>query len=540
MRTSIKVLAAIVAMSAAHKVSAEPTAYPTDTSVLFKIINNTNSNILADELDSRTVWVMPPNTAKATVGNMHTKTSNLGFCKEMGMLQKITARLTSDLGELQERRKRSIPGIERLSDEASKLYQAVTLYANSNSLTELAEMDDRIKSDENRLTELYKLAESCQPEVTPEKCARINNEMSDVIKDKRALSKSRAELTKTNSDSVAGYDKRLRVYQAANKRFEAAKAIHDTISDSIFAIQRKFHESYGYYGKMEGARASIVYKSTWDDNLVKLRSENPEINFSKVATKKAKLMAELLGVKDIDASGAIKAIGIGGDAKDNSVSFEAYPQDLSTNVVLSLIGACPLEHPDYFDVSSNVLKDMQYGLIITYDYDTVFKLKAKATYNMYRMYQKITSSHTSGGFFSSHTSATIEERNFFRDSFKMEWDDQENTISQADKDAREKEMRDNVLLRLASYALPNVASRGDVIAAAKPPTRGAIVLVDGLAKTCPTNVYCQGAIVVATVLDAIFGSSSSTASFLNIQDTQVVEVYSNNQKITKSWITSYL
>ena len=166
--------------------------------------------------------------------------------------------------------------------------------------------------------------------------------------------------------------------------------------------------------------------------------------------------------------------------------------------------------------------------------------EAEAKYNMYKMYQKIMRSGKSGGLFRSKSWSSVEERNFFKDSFTVSWDDSENTLSQADKDAREQEMRRSVLSRLATIALPTVPNRAEILNAGDPPTRGAIVVSDELMKTCPSNVYCVAGAAVMRVLDAIFGNSTSTANYTNIQDITVTEKYNNKQKITKSWITSYL
>ena len=62
---------------------AEPTLYPPDLKVLSSITNTTDSNLMADELDSKTVWVLPPNTAKAQVSGLHSLTASMGFCAEM-------------------------------------------------------------------------------------------------------------------------------------------------------------------------------------------------------------------------------------------------------------------------------------------------------------------------------------------------------------------------------------------------------------------------------------------------------------------------
>lgn len=291
---------------------------------------------------------------------------------------------------------------------------------------------------------------------------------------------------------------------------------------------------------MEGARAAIRYTSSWDENVQLLRNENPGINFSKIPTKNAKLMTELAGLANVDAQGAIKSIGLGGVMTQGLAAFPSYPETLSTNVVLSLIGACPMAHPDYFDIDSNSAQDMEYGLIITYDYDTVFTFKASATYNMYKMYQKIQQSASSGVFFSSRSWTEVTEKNFFSDSFSVKWDDPENTIKPENKILLEKEMRTSVFSRLATLALPNVPNKADVIAAGELPVHGAVVAGDALISQSGGNIYSIGSGVILKVLDAIFGSSATSTTYTNIQNVDITDDYAQTQKITKSWITSYV
>jgi hypothetical protein len=513
---------------------AEPTLYPKDLTVLSNIQNTTDSNILADEKDSKTVWVMPPNTAQATVSGLHTKTANMGFCAEMRDLKDASKDSLAQIVSLEKAKASRQLEFAAIQKTADDLAQKAAAYAADSGLSALLDLDNRIQTAEARLSELYSQNDKCTGT-----CDQIQAEMKTVIASKYQMMKDRNALASLNTTNVQEYRRRQSVANAAQKAADNAKNAYTDMVNELFGLKTRFQALFSSYGQMEGARAAISYKSSWNDNVASLRAANPGINFSKIATKNANLMTEIAGIS-IDPQGAIKAINFGGKSVDGAAQFPAYPESLSSNVVLSLIGACPMEHPEYFDMKSNDVQNMQYGVMITYDYDSIFTTKAIVHYNMYKMYQKIISSGTKSGFFNSSSWSSVQESNFFRDSFSVEWDVSENLISADVKQQREEEMRQSVLFRLATLALPNSPNRAEIIAAAQPPKHGAIVLSDGLEKTCPTNAYCQGAAIMLQVLDAIFGSSSSNASYTNITDINSTDNYSETGKITKSWITSYL
>lgn len=517
-----------------HSAFAEPTLYPTNVSVLSSIINKTNSNILADEVDPKTIWVMPPNTATAKVSGMHTPTANMGYCAEMRDLQTYTRDLSAQINDLMKLKKSKTQELLALEDKASALDQAAQKFAADRNLSALSELDTRIGSAEIRLTELYALQDRCT-----NNCEQIEVEVSDLIKAKAEMLKQRNVLAKENTADIRAYNKMQKEAVAAKNRYISKRQVFTDLAGEIQTMQNQFKAAYASFGKMEGARAGIKYKSTWDDNVTALREANPGFNIQKIKTQNAQLMTELSGLENVDAGSAILGMPLPG-FKDGLAKYPAYPESLTTNVVLSLVGACPMAHPEYFDLGQVPLAEMSYGMIITYDYQTIFKMKASVKYNMYKMYQKIVSSGSRGGLFSSRSWSNVEEKNIFQDSFIVKWDDRENSVPQEEKEEREKEMRHAVLLRLATQAIPDSPSRVELLQAVAPGPHGAIVLADALTKTCGFNVYCQGGAIVMRVLDAIFGSSSTSSSYTKITNSDLEENYEVQQKITKSWITTYL
>lgn len=539
--TLSKSLAASLALAlfgASGVVQAEPTLYPqgSNLSLLGNLTNDTNSSLLADEESPNTVWVLPPATGKAYVHGLHTKSASMGFCAELSDLQKYSREQQAEINNLAKRRNSKAAEAERLQKVADALEFEAEKFAADKQLTALVSMDERLAGFEERLSELYEQANNCSTA-----CDAINEEIATVTASKKTMMRDRNDIARKNAEDVRIYTKKQRAAAAAKKNVKSVMQVYTDLIAEIYAIKDTYLKRYSSFGAMEGAYSSLVYETNWNENIEALRKANPGIAFNKIATKNVKVMVENAGVPGFVGAGAVLAINVaGGKPQDNAFPFIAYPENLNTNVILSLLGACPMEHPKMFDVVENSAQRMKFGVIVSYEYDSIFTAKATVSYNMYKMYQKIVSSGSSGGFFSSRSWTNVEERTFFRDSMDIVWDDRENTISQEQKDAREGEMRQAVLGRLASLALANTPERADILAAAGAPVRGALVLSNELIRACPGNIYCVAGASFARVLDAIFGSSKTTASYTNITDTKLTESYSGKSKISKPLITSYL
>lgn len=514
---------------------AEPTLYPKPNNLLSTIHNTTDSNILADFSDPHTIWVMPPNTATAAVASMHTKTANMGFCREMGNLQGYTRDLSQQMADLSDVKYAQSQNLIKLQTRASQLNEEAEQFAATKNLSAILTLDTQIEVLDTNLQSLYEQSDKCTHD-----CELILEDIRTTMAAKKELLKQRSELSKQNSADVRTYEKKKAAATAAQKTAKDARSIYQELMTDIQKVRTDFLSSYDSFGKMEGARASLTYKSHWNDNLTTLRSLNSGINFAKIATKNAQLATELAGLGNNKVSGAIMEIGMGGSLQGSALKFAAYPEEMANNVVLSLIGACPMEHPEYFDLKNNDVSSMKYGVIISYDYSTMVNIKATASYNMYKIYTKILSSGSSGGLFSSSSWSNVFEKNFFKDSFSVTWDNSENAITPEEKEKIEAQLRFNVMSRLAAIALPVSADRAGIIAAAPPPPHGAAVIASTFAPCAPISIYCATGSAVASILDAIFGSSSSSANYTNINDIEVVDNYLETKKVTSSWITSYI
>ncbi|AZZ36904.1 hypothetical protein CIK05_08910 [Bdellovibrio sp. qaytius] len=531
------IMAAI--MTAAATAGATPTPYPLDPSLLFAVTNSTTSGLIADDTDSRKVYVLPPTVAEASVNGLHTLSANIGFCKEMGMLQSYsrnTAAQISELSNQQVANKKNLDKIQQQLEEAR--IEAAEIVADKR-LQALVDLDTRIESMEARLSELYALEEKCD-----KFCDQVLTEIKDTEVEKKKFVKDRRALALENAEAVKAYQKKKDVADALQTNFNDANSTFIKQRAELLAIRSEFNEMYKTFAKMEGGRAALNYESNWDSNLDKLRNENPAFQFEKIQTNNAKLFTSINSVSDIPTDLAVVGYEIAGIQKENYLELPAgFPGAISGNIRLSLVGACPMIHPEYFDIEKGYGADkMAYGLTFTYDFPAAYHLKATAKYNMYKLYTKTVSSGSSGGFFSSHSWTNVEERTFFRDGFSVDWisQDPQNDISDDRRMETEREMRQHIMERIGSLALPTSPNQGQMVAPGAPPQRGATVVAGSLMQACPGNAYCAAGSLILYSLDAIFGSSSASASYLQSQNFEATETWTQSKVIMKPWVTTFI
>lgn len=535
-KTILTALPVILGLSQAQAV---PTMYPDHPTVLHRILNETTSNIIGDNKDPKVVYVMPPNTGEATVNGLHTISANVGFCGEMKDLQlysRETVKRINDLAieELQAKRE-----LQKLVDAVREAQMDAAQFVADKKLQALADMDARISEMEDRLSTLYKDSETCK-----NSCDVIHDEMSNLEKEKHKLVKERRELAKQNVVDSKIYDKKKEKVRVLKESIETAKNDYIDRSQRLITIRENYLGMYSRFAKMEGGRAAFRFESGWEANRRTLAASNPGYQFELIPTQKSLVYASIKGAKDIPGDLAILAYEFGGVQKENHVELEGgFRQNLSSNIVLSLLGTCPMLHPQDFGLPKDYsVNDMKYGMTQVYEFPSSTKLRLTASYNMYKMYEKVVSSGSSGGFFSSRSWTKVEERNFFKDSYKAKWEqtDPQNQISDQERAHIESEMRKHLFERLGLFALPSSPDRNGIIAAAAPPPHGAVVIAESLVKACPGNIYCVAGSLALTALDSIFGSSKATASYKQTHDVWLEEVWELDKTIMKPWVTSFV
>ncbi len=517
---------------------AAPSIYPVNITQLQNLSNPTTSNLVADDVNLNKVYVMPPNVAEAVVTGLHTLSANVGFCREVADLQKYSRRATEKINDLSEQELKYKPEVDKARKSLFEAREDAAKYAAENKLSAIFDLDTQIQQKEDRLLNLYQLADSCKSA-----CGQVQVEIREIENSKSQLVSDRRTLARENIEQVRAYDRKKALVEARLQNLADIEDGFFKIQERLKNLRSDFHKMYADYAKLEGGRAAFNYNSHWDENLSSLRISNPGFEFEKINTQNAKLFSSIKGIKDIPGDLAILAYEIAGTPKENYMELNAgFPAAISSNIVLSLLGVCPMLHPEDFNIKMPThVSEMKYGLTIAYDFPTTVNLKASVHYNMYKMFEKIVSSGSSGGFFSSRSWTSVEERNFFRDSFSINWTEQdpENTVTEEQRLNVEHDMRAHILERLASLALPTAPNRDAIIQAGQPPPHGAVLVASSLMTACPTNIYCLGASLLFSSLDAIFGSSSASANYKQIQDIWLDESWSKAKVILKPWVTSY-
>lgn len=529
---------ALIGLVGIKSAMAVPTIYPTEVSHLSSIINPTNSNLVSDTMDKHKFFVMPPNTGKSEVSNLHSLSANLGFCREMSDLQTYSRETVEGLQRLREKENEKMDEIDLKVEAITAARKDLAKYAHENNLEEITYIDERVDVIEARITELSDQMQTCR-----QGCRDLRQQIKVLQAEKREELKRRRTITSENRTAARKYKQKENVVSALEKELELMEEQLDKMKDRLVRMRTTFLNMYSSFSKLEGAKATISFSNKWEKNLNELRENNPGYSFQKIQTQNAVITSALAGIESLPTTGAVLSYRMGGNFSEGALKLPAYPEESSGLVTLSLVGACPMLHPDYFDVNlPNGTGQMSYGLTVSYEYPSAFKVEATAKYNMYKMYQKIVKSKKRGGFFSSRRTTSVEEKTYFRDSFKVEWKEQDsaNSLTSEEKLELEREWRHAIFGRLAAVGLPAAASAG-TLELPTPPQTGAVVLGNALQRNraCQSNVYCMGATIGVKVLSAVFGSSKATNSYTNIQDAELTEEWSREKVIYKPWISTY-
>lgn len=525
---------------------ATPTIWPTEDDLvhLHKVINQTNSNLVADNVQPMKVYVMPPNSAKAVMQKqLFLRTANLGFCSEMKDLQGYTRNVSKEIANYEKRISGKKAAADEVNAKLSVARQNLAKYAIENNITELEDLDIELAELNNLIKEKTESLKDCASD-----CEELRVQIYDHNTNHASALKRRRELARKFTSAMAAYEKRKKSVEGFEDDLRAANKSWQTLEDDLSSVRTTLFNLYKDLGSLEGGRAAITYTSSWDDNIEKLRVLNPGYEFEKIQTKDSVFMTDIADLSHVPSATAVMAYKISActNGEKGRCETSTYPDSFSGSVVLSTVGACPIEHPDYFDLDlsqENSAEQMNFGMTVAYDYPTAMTVKATATYNMYKMYQKIVSSGRSGGFFKSKSWNSVTEKTFFRDSYSVNWDEQdrEASISEARKIELEQEMRNAIFDRLAKIGLPAVANPGALVTPLVPAS-GATVLGNELAnnRACQTNVYCTAASIGVKLLNAIFGGGSSSSSYTNIQDVDMKDVWSQTLVVYRPYITSYI
>lgn len=504
---------------------AVPTLYPQNFNSNLR--NATNSNVMFDSQDSTRFYVLPPHSSAAVIQNLHTVTANVGFCSEIADLQRYNADTLAQLNALKLKGSQMQVTLEQkkidLKAANGKLAEYSALHKSDTSLMRYQEL----RSVTQRLSQLYDKLKTCGAD-----CAEIQSQIS-ILEDKKF--------------ELQNYELPPELQSLAWKIDELETFIFQN-GQSLQMLQADLRDLYADFNRMfdahaqrEGGRVSISYDSHWTDNVNRLSLDNPGLRFEKIQTKNAGIKAGAYSKNNLLPGGSVLSFDVGGQSAGSQLLLEAFPESFAGNAVLNLLAVCPLLHPEWFDLpAATSVKQMSYPLTVSYEYPASMNYEVTATYNMYRMYELIKTQGKSSGFFSSKSWSNQEEEQYFKDAFRVDWriQDDRKLFSEEQKLAINADLRRQIMSRLANDLVMN--DSGTKLAAPDdPPTTGALVLSNSLSKFCPISVNCQGASIVLSVMQAIFGSSNSVQNLKRITNVTMSDTYHTEQVVLQPMLTSF-
>lgn len=513
---------------------AVPTLYP----AVFNrnVRNRTNSGYLADTKDYGRYYVLPPSDAAVRPKSLHTVTANVGFCREISELQKYNLDTLQLINTMKTREVQAQARVEQDKARLRLLKTALSRHTSSSGLQELAALDARIYQIEQRLNNLYDRYKVCAQD-----CQVLNRDIHESLRIRTELSAQRHAAGAANLQAMVEYDRQRREITALEESVTVAEADNRKLRADLFELYTLFNRMFDAHAAREGGRVSVLYESGWNQNVQRLQSENASYRFEKIPVKNVKVRAALLNREVPSPSGAVIAFELGGKSTDGVLHLESYPESLSGNVILNLLGVCPLLHPEWFGLSRPPnLQQMTFGLTVSYEYPAAMKYEVTANYNMYRMYELIKTQGQSGGFFSTHSWSAHDEQLFFRDAFRVDWkiQDDKKVISEEQKLAINADLRRQVMSRLASnLVMSNPAAPMAMPGAA--PQSGALVLANSLNGVCPANTLCQGAGLVLNVLQSVFGSTEISQHLRQSLNVNIRETYASENVVMQPMLTTY-
>lgn len=521
---------------AADFAGAAPTLYPKHFNS--GIRNSTNSDILADDQNSRRFYVLPPGDAVARVTGLHTVTANVGFCSEIAKLQRYNSDTLDLLNAMKTKDLNTKTQLEQQNKKFALASEELSSYIVAANLHELVSLDTRVFQLEKRLDELYIQLRKCSRD-----CPVLQKDIEDSQLLRTELLTKRFELSAADLMASTEYE-RKKVYVAAiRENVTELERNWKQIQADLKDLYYEFNRMFDAHAMREGGRVAISFSSGWNENVRRLNAENPNYSFERVPTKNAIMRAAAYSKNNLVLGGSILAFDVGGSSVNANglLSLESYPENFSGNAVLNLLAVCPLLHPEWFDIKTpNKIENMTYGITVGYEYPAAMQYEVTATYNMWRMYELIKSQGTSGGFFSSNSWSDHTEQEYFKDSFSVDWkiQDEKLLLTPEQKLAINSDLRRQVMSRMASQLVMNNPQAQAALAFELPKT-GSVVLANSLDKNCPLNVYCRGASIVLNVLQAVFGSANTQQSLTQIADVEMTDRYSHSQIVMQPRLTTF-
>ncbi len=519
---------------------AEPTHYPKQEIVdaFDRIKRIPEVSLIPDEVSPNLVWVLPPKIASASVSKLEGPTANLLRCSELVTLSEIFQKNWESLKEFRVRWEDKKKELVVLQDQKNLVDREAAALFIDESVSAYENLDSLYRTTSARIKELYNMIQGQPYENREALYVEIDRlkEENDKVYDKLLAVHSEQPI------KIEKYKKKKAEANSLKNSIDDTYNFYTKLRNEYTDFERSLTDATASYSRLMGGTTRLKYRSEWDNYIRQLQVLNPTYSFEKIKTKNAELSAGSSSQNSFGANGAVGRIFTPGATivEGNAVvKFNEFPEVLDATSELSLIGACPLVHPEWFPTATPVAST--YGIVIGYDIETLVNLDISADYNFYKMYQRVEEHKRKGGIFSSSSSATVSEKTILKDSLVVDFNDPEHIYPLDKKLDYITFIRSEVIKRFVMHGTQNLHDRMIILDMVNPPLSAAGQLAEqlGADENCQRSSYCKYSALGLGFLNAAFGSTKISTVYTNTMSENVQDRYHERTKFTQSFITSF-
>ena len=538
---SVTLLGALLALQTLPRpAAAAPATYGSAKCGGLTIENDTGATLVRDHEDCRLVWVLPPTAGSAQFSG-YDGHANLNLCQELKETQKSSLRVTKQIDDTNAEITKLLPSRQAADQAVAKAKARVRDLLQKAELLQLQTIQERLKDIDVRMEDIVKNSLACGDD-----CETLRAEHKNLAEERTRLGREQRDLRKQFLAEVKDFDRAKAIENAAVEKRDAVIASVDAIMSQQIKYKNTLHQMMKTYSTYGAGIAYVNYDTGWDAAVATLSQRYAgQFEFRKVQTKDARVFANVVSQGDqetyLSSLPAVLGYSLNGlkyqpFGEEVNPGMNALPSVLGGSISLSLIGGCPLYYKNFID--SNGLEpagternNYAFAISATYNYPSVYKMKMEAKYNLYKFYEKIVESSSSGGFFSSRTNTSVVENSVNRDGFVIDWtvQDPSSIYNEAKRQEVASELKQQLIGRVLNMtASPQLQAPDMSVPAPVMGEHGAVVFANGLEKTCGgINVWCTAGVWVLRGLDSIFGSSSATNSYRKAMDNWATDTWSS-------------
>lgn len=413
--------------------------------------------------------------------------------------------------------------------------------ANLPEIREIGNIEDSLIQLEARIENLLTEISACVND-----CSHLREELRSKKEERISLKRDLQQLKASYYPMVREFNKTKAELEAAQYALDNVSARADLKLKKITELKVILQNWLAFYAKLEGGFAHVDYDSQWAQNTVALNQKyQGTYVFKQIPTRNARISANFIGSDDKESylasmpailDYAINGIKFTPWGESNTIEQTSLPSRIAGSIRLSLIGGCPMYYKNFLEGDSlvkddSVNKRMNFALNATYEYPAAFKFSVTAKYNLYKMYEKMSTATSHGGFFSQENYNSVVEDRDDNDTFLIDWHLEDEKYDAKAQEEIRKTLKTELMGRVLNTLATPIYTNSHVDEARVPTStgHGALVIAEGINRTCGYfNLFCQGAVWVFRGLDAIFGSSSAESKFRT----------THNRTATEAWNTS--